>query len=143
MIAFDADPSHTVRSASYWQQWLFAHYRGTQTLPVTNTQGDFNPLFWGATIDESCNAIYVKVSRIHPFYSNMNTHQEAYIKPGHQHIGLFRTADHQHPASLHLRQRHNPHRCRPQLVQLHLQPDGGRAAATEHQQCSFCLRQER
>ncbi len=23
MIGFDADPSHTVRSASYWQQWLF------------------------------------------------------------------------------------------------------------------------
>ncbi|KAK3064959.1 hypothetical protein LTR53_018325, partial [Teratosphaeriaceae sp. CCFEE 6253] len=37
MIAFDADPSHTVRSASYWQQSLFAHYRGTQSLPVTNS----------------------------------------------------------------------------------------------------------
>ncbi|KAI6817140.1 glycoside hydrolase [Hortaea werneckii] len=61
MIAFDADPSHTVLSASYWQQWLFAHYRGHETLPVTNTEGDFNPLFWVATIDNEKNAVYVKV----------------------------------------------------------------------------------
>lgn len=60
MIAFDADPSHTVLSASYWQQWIFAHYRGTQTLPVTNTQGDINPLFWAATYDEAKDVIYVK-----------------------------------------------------------------------------------
>lgn len=63
MIAFDADPSHTVPSASYWQQWLFAHYRGTQSLPVTNSQGDLNPLFWGATIDVPKNVIYLKVGR--------------------------------------------------------------------------------
>ena len=64
MIAFDADPSHTVLSASYWQQHLFAHYRGTQSLPVTNTEGDFNPLFWVASIDEPSNAVYVKVINI-------------------------------------------------------------------------------
>lgn len=61
MITFDANWNHTVRSVSYWQQWLFAHYRGTQTLPVTNTQGDFNPLFWVASIDVPKNQIYLKV----------------------------------------------------------------------------------
>ncbi|TKA74779.1 hypothetical protein B0A55_03848 [Friedmanniomyces simplex] len=64
MVAFDADPSHTVLSASYWQQWLFAHYRGTQSLPVTNSEGDFNPLFWGATLDEGKNCVYLKVINI-------------------------------------------------------------------------------
>lgn len=61
MISFDAGANNTVRSASYWQQHLFAHYRGTQTLPVTNSEGDFNPLFWVATIDEASNVVYVKV----------------------------------------------------------------------------------
>jgi len=61
MIQFDADPSHTVRSASWHQQSLFAHYRGTQSLPVTNSEGDFNPLFWGATLDEDLNVVYLKV----------------------------------------------------------------------------------
>ena len=61
LLAFDADPSHTVLSTSWYLQRLFAHYRGTHTLPVTNVAGDFNPLFWVATIDESLNAIYLKV----------------------------------------------------------------------------------
>lgn len=61
MIAFDADLSHTVLSASYWQQWLFAHYRGHETLPVSNVEGDFNPLFWVATIGNVKNAVYLKV----------------------------------------------------------------------------------
>ena len=61
MISFDADPRHTVLSASYWQQWLFAHFRGTQSLPVTNTEGDLNPLFWGASLDEEKNVVYLKV----------------------------------------------------------------------------------
>ena len=65
-MQFDANPSHTVRSASYWQQWLFAHYRGTQSLPVTNSEGDFNPLFWGATLDEEKNVVYLKVRRSQP-----------------------------------------------------------------------------
>ncbi|GAB7352128.1 hypothetical protein MBLNU459_g2621t2 [Dothideomycetes sp. NU459] len=61
MISFDALYDNTVKSASWWLQWLFAHYRGTQTLPVTNTVGDVNPLFWVASIDEPSNAIYLKV----------------------------------------------------------------------------------
>lgn len=61
LISFDALPNNTVLSTSYYLQSLFAHYRGTQTLPVTNSEGDFNPLFWVATIDVPMNAVYVKV----------------------------------------------------------------------------------
>lgn len=61
LISFDALPSNTVLSTSWHLQYLFAHYRGTETLPITNSQGDFNPLFWVATIDVPFNAIYVKV----------------------------------------------------------------------------------
>jgi alpha-N-arabinofuranosidase len=59
MILFDA--SKLVLSASYWQQWMFGRYRGKQTLPVTNSKGDFNPLFWAASIVEEEQVIYVKV----------------------------------------------------------------------------------
>ena len=60
-MAFDANPNSTVLSVSWYAQSLLAHYRGTQTLPVTNTMGDLNPLFWVASIDEPSNAIYLKV----------------------------------------------------------------------------------
>ena len=60
MIEFDASPNRTVLSVSYWQQWLFSHYRGTQTLPVENT-GPLNPLFWGSTIEKD-GTVYLKVS---------------------------------------------------------------------------------
>lgn len=30
-------------------------------VPITNTAGDFNPLFWVAAIDEPSNTIYLKV----------------------------------------------------------------------------------
>ncbi|KAL0259617.1 hypothetical protein SLS55_005354 [Diplodia seriata] len=61
MISFEADPTKTVLSTSYWQQLLFAHYRGTETLPVTNTQGDFNPLYWQSSIEEETGSVYLKV----------------------------------------------------------------------------------
>ncbi|KAK3045436.1 hypothetical protein LTS18_013819 [Coniosporium uncinatum] len=61
MIAFTANHNETVLSASYWQQKMFATYHGTQTLPVTNSEGDFNPLFWAASIDEPLNVAYLKV----------------------------------------------------------------------------------
>ena len=61
IIAFTANPNDTLLSASYWEQWLFGRHRGTQVLPVANTQGDFNPLFWVATIDVPLNLIYLKV----------------------------------------------------------------------------------
>lgn len=65
MISYDADPSKTVLSTSYWQQLLFAHYRGTQTLPVTNTEGDFNPVYWQSSIEEDTGSIYLKVRLQH------------------------------------------------------------------------------
>jgi len=61
LISFDAFYNNTVLSASYWSQWLFSHYRGTEFLPVTNPAGQINPLYWVATIDTDVNAIYLKV----------------------------------------------------------------------------------
>jgi alpha-N-arabinofuranosidase len=61
MIVFNADVGKTVLSTSYWQQWIFSRFRGTHTLPVTNIKGDFNPLFWAASIEGPTNTIYVKV----------------------------------------------------------------------------------
>ncbi|KAF1991766.1 glycoside hydrolase family 51 protein [Aulographum hederae CBS 113979] len=61
MIAFTANPKETVVSASYYQQQMFGTWYGTETLPVVNTKGDFNPLFWGASIDGKMNAVYLKV----------------------------------------------------------------------------------
>jgi alpha-L-arabinofuranosidase len=61
MISFEADPSRTVLSASYWQQWLFARYRGTHTIEAYNEQGNYNPLFWAAALDEKKNEVYLKV----------------------------------------------------------------------------------
>lgn len=61
LITFDANSNHTVRSVSHWGQWMYSHYHGTQTLPVTNTQGPLNPLFWQASIDEASNQVYLKV----------------------------------------------------------------------------------
>jgi alpha-N-arabinofuranosidase len=61
MIGFTADHDQTVLSASYWQQWLFARHRGTHTLPVRNSAGDFGPLWWASSINEEAKAVYVKV----------------------------------------------------------------------------------
>lgn len=69
MISYDADPTKTVLSTSYWQQLLFSHYHGTQTLPVTNTQGDFNPLYWQSSIEEDTGSLYLKVCRRPWFHS--------------------------------------------------------------------------
>lgn len=43
---------------------MFAHFRGTQTLPVTVSKGGINPLFWVASIDTTINAIYFKIINI-------------------------------------------------------------------------------
>lgn len=61
LVTFDADPKHTVRSVSYHVQRLFNTYRGTHTLPVTNTKPGINPLFWVATFDEGRGEVYLKV----------------------------------------------------------------------------------
>ena len=64
MILFTSLWNQTTLSVSYWQRWMFAHYRGTQTLPVTVSQGGINPLFWVASIDDQINSIYFKVINI-------------------------------------------------------------------------------
>ena len=64
LMAFSANPNDTVLSVSWYSQSLLARYRGTQTLPVSNTAGDFNPLYWVATIDEPSKVIYLKVGPV-------------------------------------------------------------------------------
>ena len=61
LVAFTANYNETVFSVSYYNQQLLAHYRGTETLPVTTVGGDFNPLWWVATIDTGENEMYFKV----------------------------------------------------------------------------------
>ncbi|KAE9979864.1 hypothetical protein EG328_000622 [Venturia inaequalis] len=61
MIHYTANHDQTVLSASYWQQYLFGRYRGSHSLPVTNKNGDFNPLFWAASIENSTNTVYFKI----------------------------------------------------------------------------------
>jgi len=61
LVAYTANYDETVLSVSYYNQKLLAHYRGTETLPVTTVGGDFNPLWWVATIDDGKNEMYFKV----------------------------------------------------------------------------------
>ncbi len=61
LVAFTANHDETVLSASYRMQQLLARFRGTETLPVTTTSGDFNPLWWVAAINGPSNSVYFKV----------------------------------------------------------------------------------
>jgi len=61
LVSFTANQDETVRSSSYYMEQLFAHHRGAETLPVTTMSGDFNPLWWGASIDEGDTVMYFKV----------------------------------------------------------------------------------
>jgi alpha-N-arabinofuranosidase len=61
MIHFTANRDETVLSASYWQQWLFARFRGTHSLPVITKSGSSNPLFWAASIDNATYTVFLKV----------------------------------------------------------------------------------
>jgi len=63
LVAFDADPRDTILSVSYWLQRTFNAFRGTQTLTVENTEGDFGPLYWAASI-EGEGPVYLKVINI-------------------------------------------------------------------------------
>ncbi|ORX38263.1 glycoside hydrolase superfamily [Kockovaella imperatae] len=58
MIVFQAQHNLTVLTASYWQQHLFANFRGTHTVPV---EGELNPLYWVGVVDESSGAFYLKI----------------------------------------------------------------------------------
>ncbi|OWP02904.1 hypothetical protein B2J93_3484 [Marssonina coronariae] len=62
MIGFDADPAHTVLSTSYHLQRLFNAYRGTESVEVRNSAGDFNPLFWASSAQEG--RVFLKVINI-------------------------------------------------------------------------------
>jgi alpha-N-arabinofuranosidase len=89
MILFTAFAKETVLSASYWQQWMFGRFRGTHSLPISNSMGDFNPLFWAASIDAATKVVYVKVCVIlfiSPLYQAAN-HKIA----GHQCRRLIRS----------------------------------------------------
>jgi alpha-L-arabinofuranosidase len=59
LIAFDADPLHTVLSVSYYLQKLFNSYRGTESVQVTNPEGDFGPLYWASSMDD--RNVFLKV----------------------------------------------------------------------------------
>jgi alpha-N-arabinofuranosidase len=61
LVAFTANYDETVASVSYYSQKLLASFRGTHTLPVTATEGEINPLWWVATIEDAKNVAYVKV----------------------------------------------------------------------------------
>jgi alpha-N-arabinofuranosidase len=61
LVAFTANYDETVLSVSYYSQQMFAHHRGTETVPVTTVQGSFNPLRWVATIDDTTNEMCLKV----------------------------------------------------------------------------------
>ncbi|GFZ49473.1 hypothetical protein JCM24511_07593 [Saitozyma sp. JCM 24511] len=63
LISFQAEHNRTVRSVSYWQEWMFGNLRGSQTLEVID-QGGLNPLFWGATIEQDTGSVYLKVINI-------------------------------------------------------------------------------
>jgi alpha-N-arabinofuranosidase len=60
LMAFDANPANTVLSVSFYLQKLFNAYRGTESVQVTNPQGDFGPLYWAATVNGE-KSVYLKV----------------------------------------------------------------------------------
>lgn len=61
LMTFTADPKLDVLSVSYYAQKLLNTYQGSQTVPVVNTAGDFNPLWWVASVDEATDCVYLKV----------------------------------------------------------------------------------
>ncbi|KAF8428963.1 hypothetical protein EV426DRAFT_702739 [Tirmania nivea] len=66
LIGFTADPSQTVLFTPYYQSKLFATYTGTETLPIVNTNGDFNSLWWASSIEvptssKGAERIFVKL----------------------------------------------------------------------------------
>ena len=61
LVSFTANFNQTVRSASYFMEQLFAHYRGAESLPVATVSGNFNPLWWASSIDGTDSTMYFKV----------------------------------------------------------------------------------
>lgn len=60
LVSFTANPNETVRSASYFMEQLFARHYGTESLTVTLDSGNFNPLWWAASI-QGDSTMYFKV----------------------------------------------------------------------------------
>lgn len=83
LALFDADPAHTVLSASYYQEWLFNRFRGKQTLPVTHEGGEFGPLYWAASIDESRDRkgakVYLKVVNAGEAYEPLKARMDVVV----------------------------------------------------------------
>ncbi len=61
LVTFQADWDLTVLSASYYMEQLFSSHRGSETLSTTTVLGDYNPLWWVATVDDASSAVYFKV----------------------------------------------------------------------------------
>jgi alpha-N-arabinofuranosidase len=61
LISFTAKQTETVLTTSYWQQWLFSTFRGDCNIPVVNTVGDMNPLFWVGNINNESGSVLLKV----------------------------------------------------------------------------------
>lgn len=59
-MAFDANPMDTVLSVSYYLQKLFNAYRGTESVEVTNSEGDFGPLYWASQVNDD-DSVFLKV----------------------------------------------------------------------------------
>lgn len=62
LISFTASQNETVLTTSYWQQWLFSNFRGDCNIPVDNTEGEINPLFWVGNIINDSGTVLLKVS---------------------------------------------------------------------------------
>lgn len=61
LVSFTANPDETVKSSSYYMEQLFSTFHGHETIPVSTTSGDFNPLWWAASISENDVQVYFKV----------------------------------------------------------------------------------
>lgn len=62
LVSFTANFNETVKTASYYMEQLFAHFRGAETLPVATVSGDFNPLWWASSIGEAESMMYSRLS---------------------------------------------------------------------------------
>ncbi|RPA78686.1 glycoside hydrolase [Ascobolus immersus RN42] len=79
-VAFSANPKDLVRSTSYYQQALFSKYLGYETLKTVNVKGDFNPLWWHASISKDQKTVYVKVVNSEAKKQTLNLEFDQVIK---------------------------------------------------------------
>lgn len=60
LVAFDSNPLNTVLSVSFYLQKLFNAYRGSESVQVTNAEGDFGPLYWASSVDGG-ESVFLKI----------------------------------------------------------------------------------